>query len=711
MDANARGLCLAAVAALGAAQALAGDAMEPGALKLEAPTVICLGVRWEVKGDANRNARVEVDYRIKGEPEWRKGLPLMRVDPRAIAYGRKTPDMFGGTIFDLRPGTEYEVRLKMSDPDGGEAEKTVTMKTRPVPKAPTDAQVVKVEPQGLAAAARSAAPGTIILVSAGTLKGRLNLQNKKASAARPIVIRAAEEQKVILDAGGGGDVVNLCGAEHIYLEGLVLTNGKNGVNAQGAKGLVVRRCRIEKCRQGFNNADDRRPGRDFYISDNVIIGPYKWPFMKIMSEEGVQVCGWGHVVCHNRIRGWSDGISIVDHRGDPYPCRAFDFYNNDISEATDDGIEMDTGEYNIRAFRNRITDCHAGITNQPVYGGPSYLIRNVMYNIAASPFKMHNKPSGLVIIHNTVVRNAEGAKGGRAALLHYTSSPVRNAYFRNNLFICNGARAIESWGSFVGCDLDYNGYNKGEIAFTKDGAKYKGTSLKDFSEKTGFEKHSRVVDISVFAGDVKFPAVTEKHEPPDLRPKPGGAAIDGGEALPNIGDGFRGEAPDLGAYELDQELPHYGPRAEGMDELTVYEKRRAELAARKDPAPAAGGAAGAQGPAVAKVEGVTPEQLAAALKRHGELKAAIIKGVSEGRRARVYVDMAGRPTRSRVIGADDVAVKVSARGLEVMVKWSELTAERFYGIARRYSRDRQALYEYCLGSGLKDEAEREKPRR
>jgi len=31
-------------------------------------------------------------------------------------------------------------------------------------------------------------------------------------------------------------------------------------------------------------------------------------------------------------------------------------------------------------------------------------------------------------------------------------------------------------------------------------------------------------------------------------------------ALPTITDGFTGRAPDLGALEAGQPLPHYGPR-------------------------------------------------------------------------------------------------------------------------------------------------------
>jgi hypothetical protein len=89
-------------------------------------------------------------------------------------------------------------------------------------------------------------------------------------------------------------------------------------------------------------------------------------------------------------------------------------------------------------------------------------------------------------------------------------------------------------------------------------------TLKEFSEATGQEKHSILVDYDVFQ-KVRMP---DKSDPQrvytpegfDFRLRPGSAAIDAGIVLPNITDGFSGKAPDLGAYESDWPLPHYGPR-------------------------------------------------------------------------------------------------------------------------------------------------------
>ena len=45
-----------------------------------------------------------------------------------------------------------------------------------------------------------------------------------------------------------------------------------------------------------------------------------------------------------------------------------------------------------------------------------------------------------------------------------------------------------------------------------------------------------------------------------FRLKPGSKAVDAGDPIPTVNDGFSGVAPDLGALELGQPLPHYGPR-------------------------------------------------------------------------------------------------------------------------------------------------------
>ena len=55
----------------------------------------------------------------------------------------------------------------------------------------------------------------------------------------------------------------------------------------------------------------------------------------------------------------------------------------------------------------------------------------------------------------------------------------------------------------------------------------------------------------------------------DFSLAPGSPGFDVAVRIPNFNDDFRGKAPDIGAYEAGQPLPHYGPRPEGVDESTA----------------------------------------------------------------------------------------------------------------------------------------------
>jgi hypothetical protein len=84
------------------------DRVVPGELVVEPPTLWSLGFEWMLEGDANRNASVSVRYRRKGSPQWREGLPLLRLGGEQVKYlavDYATPHMFAGSVFDLEPDT------------------------------------------------------------------------------------------------------------------------------------------------------------------------------------------------------------------------------------------------------------------------------------------------------------------------------------------------------------------------------------------------------------------------------------------------------------------------------------------------------------------------------------------------------------------------------------------------------------------------------
>ncbi len=110
---------------------------QAGRLFVEHPTLRNLGFEWAIRGDANRDATVSVQFRAVGESGGRQALPLVRIGGEHVYRLRENldytvPDGFAGSILNLQPGTEYECRLELSDPDGtsGQTAHTVRVKTR-----------------------------------------------------------------------------------------------------------------------------------------------------------------------------------------------------------------------------------------------------------------------------------------------------------------------------------------------------------------------------------------------------------------------------------------------------------------------------------------------------------------------------------------------------------------------------------------------------
>ena len=102
------------------------------------------------------------------------------------------------------------------------------------------------------------------------------------------------------------------------------------------------------------------------------------------------------------------------------------------------------------------------LSAQPIFGGPAYYIRNVVYNTPVA-LKFSN-PAGVMVYHNTIV--AEDS----------TNQQVSNAHFANNLFLGTDRQTgIASLGGpTTYSTYDYDGFrpNKGvEQNYTWIGAK------------------------------------------------------------------------------------------------------------------------------------------------------------------------------------------------------------------------------------------------
>ena len=644
-------------------------------IEIVPPTIISGGVDWKIFGDDNRNAVAKIEYRKLGSGQWKKGMDLFRLqreDMNAYPGGNATepmsgrggkgalmhrpllvydvPNMFSGSLFHLEPGTEYEVRVTMTDPDGvqGKAVQTARFKTRKVPVAgevggkvyhvyPWDYKGPRIEPSftGLLAAyyieARHAdwsmvgpvrvKPGDTILVHAGVYRDHREHYNdgvEGKTEARlatpfdgtyylladgtpdhPITIKAAGDGEVIFDGAGNAVLFNMMGGNYHHFDGITVRDtevafltGLKGI--AGSDGFSLTNSKIENVGRGVQG--NWAGAKNYYIADNVFIGRHSptsqmgwtdfWSDVpgfpeKISgpggSEYAVKVYGQGHVVAYNDVRYFHDGIDVATY-GAPEKDEALlpesiDIYGNYMNGFGDNCVEADGGARNIRVFDNFcLNGVGGGYSAQTIYGGPAYFIRDVLIASVGGGPKLSITPAGVLYINNTFV--GENQKAGSGS----------NVHFLNNLLVSHdgqGSKIGYSVTTFTNySSSDHNGFYfadsikdrftwtspaKGKVVDYDNEPEVRSfTNLRDYQKATGQDTHSVMFDPKSFMA-LAMPDDPDKTrmyptEGYDLRLKRRSSAIDHGEVLDNITDGYTGAAPDIGAYEFGQELPHYGPR-------------------------------------------------------------------------------------------------------------------------------------------------------
>ena len=429
------------------------------------------------------------------------------------------------------------------------------------------------------------------------------------------MIKAAGDGEVIFDGDGAYNLFNVMAANYNYFEGITIRNTdlafQAGLkNIAGSSGLTIKRSRFENVARAIYT--DWSGSKDYYIADNVMIGRFNPNYLmgftgstwtklpefdpKLVSEYAVKVYGSGHVVAYNSISNFHDGVDVATYGnpdGTPNAIRdrlpvSIDFYGNDISNVEDNCIEADGGAHNIRIFRNRcFNHGHRALSVQPMFGGPVYFIRNIVYHAPeGGAVKFTASSAGIVVYHNTFIAPV------KPMLL-----AASNVHYRNNL-ILGKSETLETFAVETNTNYsssDYNGFrpNEGaEFSFewstppltmrsnfpgepgtlstqaqSQFEAKFRerrrfGT-LKEYAEASGQDRHSVQVDYDVFVAVAPpGPDPRTLYKPADFnfQLRPGSVAVDAAVPLPGVNDDFTGRAPDLGAYEVDRPVPTYGPR-------------------------------------------------------------------------------------------------------------------------------------------------------
>lgn len=307
-----------------AAPKSANNAVTAGELVIDPPTLINLGFEWLIGGDDNRNAKVAVSYRRKGDKEWKSAMPLLRLQGERVyvsqgVFDVKMPNMFAGSILDLEENTTYDVRFVLTDPDGGGTTRIVTARTRPEPMPAAGGKVYHVYPRDwkgpkepnsfndlmcaynyycgggdtVTGGRPRVKPGDTVVMHAGIYRyhpefytGDRSINSTtpvegtyylyaSGTPEKPIVIRGAGDGEVIFDGGGNFNLFNVKAANYNYFEGLTFRNTEIAIWAgtqfiAGSKGLTVKHSKFENTNLPiFTNYAG---SSDFYIADNTFIG-------------------------------------------------------------------------------------------------------------------------------------------------------------------------------------------------------------------------------------------------------------------------------------------------------------------------------------------------------------------------------------------------------------------------------------------------------
>jgi hypothetical protein len=571
-------ICL--VASFGFAQ----NSVTPGKIRVDS-TFHHIGVLWSIDGDVNLNSKCKIEYRLISGGEWKSGAIPLRAHPEIEVEGEELGlNYWAGSAMFLEPGSRYEIRLTLTDPDGGGTTQTVKATTKKEQQPAEFGTQYYVKPgkgggsgtkddpfRGLADALKEARPGSVFLLGSGTYKPFTII--KSGNKGNPIVFKGPDDKSAIIDGGRTsegiitiGDYEGTCG--YIIIENLTIQNGAWGVDAQNTHNITFRNNIVRNVDWGYTNRRENGLEHDQTISDNIFMGRTAWPGRDIPDERGVNIIGNNNIVCYNKIAYFSDGISTD---AVPYGVSySFDIYHNDISYCVDDLIEVDGNVANTRIWRNRLYNGRMGISVAPIMGGPCYIFRNELFNIADedgaySTLKMNRSPSGLVVAHNTAVKIGRGITG---------PTGWQNTYFRNNVLLSTEYvfELYELVDDSMMDDWDFNAYGSQRSGASNDPEKggpwfkwndVRYARLPDLQSGAGIELHSVTISFDDLL-DAELPNTYGEGIDPgsrNLTSKAGSKAINAGEVLSNINDPFVTDgSPDCGAFEQGKPMPHYGPR-------------------------------------------------------------------------------------------------------------------------------------------------------
>jgi hypothetical protein len=308
---------------------------------------------------------------------------------------------------------------------------------------------------------------------------------------------------------------------------------------------------------GIKRESHRNVIQDNLFSDTI----FDWPWDGIKTLGGLEdggvrfydpVTGRGNIIRRNTFHDDFDGFGVC-----PSTTAALtnetDVYDNVVYNMGDDGIETDGQCSNVRIWGNTFHDVLIGISLAPVYDGPVYAIRNLVYrtgvgnnNYPGSPFKFnsgYDLSGPMYLFHNT----GDAVFPENNGIYIKAPGAWRMIYARNNIW-AGTDYAVNNYNTANPVDMDYdNLYNAGLNDLARwNNVRY--ATLAAFSGATGQETNGFNLEPGFLDAEQELYTLDTQS-----------GLVDAGVYIPGINQDYSGSGPDLGAFELD--TGNHGPVA------------------------------------------------------------------------------------------------------------------------------------------------------
>ena len=561
--------------------AAAGDSINPVSISA-IPTFECIGVTVDYSGDNNQNSTGILEYRKSGG-SW-KTAPEM--------YADRSESEYRGDVFWLTANTQYEIRVTLSDADGGGTISTTVTTRNDNPAIGTNNIYVATNGSDttgngslsspyrtIQKAADVCSPGSTILIRGGTYSEEIEL-SVSGTANGWITFMPYNGENVTI-TGNSSIGLLIYGLKTNYLRFKNL-NFKDclysAIYLSVCHDSIIENCTFLNCHTEYGvahgdgytnlygaisfrgNSEEASYFTEMACYNHLVQNctvDWNTGDEGVSSGVGLVKAQYGIVVRNNIFRSngyqlW-DGVSSYpeDEDGAENLLESCDFYGNDIYRADDDGLQIEGGNKNTRIWDNYIEDCNIGIATCPVLEGPCYVFRNIVWNKSGHTncraTKIGKQSTGygrLYYYHNVFYMTGENNG------ITQTNSYVGNAVAKNNVVYC-GRYVIELTSNpSVSCDFDYDYLYSTQQPSDSDPRRFikwgstGGFSLSQFQDETGQEMHGVSVSNAGFTNAANG----------DFSLQSNSTCIDKGVVLPGFNDAnspwpYNGSGPDIGAYE------------------------------------------------------------------------------------------------------------------------------------------------------------------